>query len=437
MALLVLLVVSLLSGRAAGDGFAETRGRVIYEVNIRQHTEEGTFDAFREHLPRLHEMGVGVLWLMPIHPIGELNRKGTLGSYYAAKDYKDVNPEFGTRRDFKELVEAAHELGMLVILDWVPNHTGWDHEWTRTHPQRYEKGPGGGFRPPNDDWVDVIQLDYSNPDTRAAMLDAMLYWVREFEVDGFRADVAEIIPQDFWRDAIERLREERDMFMLAEGGAPWLHEVGFEATYGWGLGDRLFRVYAGEDDAGDVRRFLIEDTAAIKAADDGAFRMFFTTNHDWNSWNGLAIERLGEMWEAATVLTFTAPGMPLIYNGQEAGLDKQLEFFEKDEIEWRADAAADLYRRLSQLKRDEPALHHGEEGGAIAHINTNDPDRLLAFRRFAAGSEVIVLANLSGEPVDVRGVRTEPGAVYVDLYGYPTSVPARLEAWGWSVLVRR
>ncbi|MEM8836312.1 MAG: alpha-amylase family glycosyl hydrolase [Planctomycetota bacterium] len=432
-----LVLCLAMGGVAFADGFAETRDRIIYEVNLRQHTEAGTFDAFREHLPRLHDMGVGVLWLMPIHPIGEENRKGTLGSYYAATDYKDVNPEFGTRRDFKELVEAAHELGMLVVLDWVPNHTAWDHEWTRSHPERYAKGPDGGFRPPNDDWVDVIQLDYSNSDTRAAMLDAMLYWVREFEVDGFRADVAEMIPKDFWIAAIERLRRERDMFMLAEGGAPWLHEAGFEATYGWGLGDRLMRVYAGENDAADVRRFLIEDTAAITAADDSAFRMFFTTNHDWNTWNGLAIERLGEMWEAATVLTFTAPGMPMIYNGQEAGLDKRLEFFEKDPIEWRADSSADLYRRLAQLKKDEPALHHGESGGTIVHINTNDPDRLLAFRRVAEGSEIIVLANLSGEPVEVRGVRTEPDARYADLYGYPTEVPERLDAWGWHLLVRR
>ena len=389
----VMGLVAIASAPAPQPGHADTGNLTIYEVNIRQYTPEGTFDAFRAHLPRLAEMGVGVLWLMPIHPIGEVNRKGTLGSYYAVKDYTAVSPEFGTDADFRELVDAAHEAGMLVIIDWVANHTAWDHAWTALHPERFTQGPDGGVIPPNPGWADVIDLNFDNAGTRTAMADAMAQWVREFDIDGFRCDVADDVPRDFWKPTIAALRRERPMFMLAEADSEWMHDAGFDATYGWKLSSALLGARKGEVDASKVRQ-LVEKDAQDLLAQDGAFRMLFTSNHDWNSWNGIAQEQFGPAWEAATVLTFTLPGMPLIYSGEEAGLDKQLEFFEKDPIRWRDHPAADLYTRLCHLKRTSPALRHGPGAGSLKFVRTESDDRVVAFIRQSGDSRVIVAANL-------------------------------------------
>ncbi|MEM7683088.1 MAG: alpha-amylase family glycosyl hydrolase, partial [Planctomycetota bacterium] len=282
----------------------------IYEVNLRQITAEGTFDAFRtQHLDRLADLGVGVLWLMPIHPIGQVERKGTLGSYYAATDYKAVNPEFGSDEDFRELVDAAHARGMLVILDWVANHTAWDHVWTKTHPEFFTQGPDGGFIPPNAEWTDVIDLNYDAPGMPEAMLDAMRYWVVEFEIDGYRCDVAELVPDAFWSDAIAQLRKERNLFMLAEGHEARLHRVGFDATYGWSYWGPLLAIRNGEAGPEALWEHLTKEQAGLP---NGAYRMLMTSNHDENSWNDTAVDRWGPMLDAATVLSFTLPGMPLI-----------------------------------------------------------------------------------------------------------------------------
>lgn len=428
--------LAVLASCAAPHAPIDTGALTIYEVNLRQNTPEGTLDAFREHLPRLADTGVGILWLMPVHPIGELNRKGSLGSYYAASDYTAINPEFGTARDFREFVDAAHALGMLVILDWVPNHTAWDHEWTRSHPERFTRNDRGEFTPPNDSWTDVIDLNYDEPSTRRAMTEAMFYWLREFRVDGYRADVAEAVPEDFWRDAIAALRAQRPVFMLAEGNDAWLYDAGFDATYGWALGDTLLSIARGESDASAVRALTERDAAELDGHGRDPFRMHFITNHDWNSWNGVAVERLGPMWEAATVLTFTLPGMPLIYAGQEAGLDKQLAFFEKDQVEWRPHPAADLYRRLAHLKKSNPALRHGSNAGSIEFIPAGDPSRVVAFRRLSGADEVVVLANLSPSPAPLEQLDLDPDARYLDLHGFPARPPGALDPWEWAVLAR-
>lgn len=410
----------------------DTSGMCIYEVNIRQYTPEGTFDAFRDHIPRLADMGIDILWLMPIHPIGEANRKGTLGSYYAVRDYLDVNPEFGTRQDFRELIDAAHDAGMIVIIDWVANHTAWDHIWTADHPERFTKGPDGGFVPPNPDWADVIDLDFDDPSTRTAIADAMMYWVREFGIDGFRCDVADDVPVDFWAPTIAALRAERPLFMLAEADSAEMHECGFDATYGWRVSDAIVRIAKGEADAAGLRRVVERDAREI-GGDGDRFRMVFTTNHDWNSWNGTTAERLGPALDAATVLTFTLPGMPLIYSGQEAGLDKRLEFFEKDPIAWRDDPAAALYGKLCRLKSAAPALRHGAGGGAIEFFEAGDPKRVVAFTRRLGSSEVVVAVNLSAEPTTLRGITSQPGAPYLDLDGKTADPPDRLAPWGWWI----
>ena len=413
-------------------GTINTSGMTIYEVNIRQYTPEGTFDAFRDHIPRLADMGVDILWLMPIHPIGEVNRKGTLGSYYAVRDYLGVNPEFGTGGDFRELIDAAHNAGMFVIIDWVANHTAWDHVWTHDHPERFTKGPDGGFVPPNPDWADVIDLDFDDPGTRIAMADAMAYWVREFGIDGFRCDVADDVPVDFWAPTIAALRAERPLFMLAEADSPEMHEAGFDATYGWRVSDAIVRITRGEEDAAALRRVIERDARQI-GGDGDRFRMVFTTNHDWNSWNGTTAERLGPALDAATVLTFTLPGMPLIYSGQEAGLDKRLEFFEKDQIAWRADPAAALYERLCRLKSAAPALRHGADSGTIEFFDAGDPKRVVAFTRRLGASEVIVAVNLSAKPVALGGIESRADSPFRDLDGQAANPPDRLVPWGWWV----
>ncbi len=404
---------------------------VIYEVNIRQYTPEGTFDAFRAHIPRLQSMGVDILWLMPIHPIGEKNRKGELGSYYSISDYYAVNTEFGTKEDLDELVSDAHDAGMLVILDWVANHTSWDHEWTRTHPERYRLNSNGAFTTPNGDWLDVIQLDMNNPDTRAAMKEAMLYWVREHDIDGYRCDVAEHVPNEFWRDAIGALRAEKPVFMLAEGGANWLFDGGFDATYGWGLGDACFRVVQEGRQAAIVMNYSRE-LAVFRRHIRNPFRMHFTSNHDWNSWNGTAVERLGDAWEGATVLSFMAPGMPLIYGGQEAGLDKQLEFFEKDEIEWRDHPAAELYRRLAAFKDRVHALDAGDPHAGMRAVPVSNPDRTVVFHRINGDSRVVVMVNLS--PFETPIARPRTVDRYRDIDGNTAEYPDALGPWEWVVL---
>lgn len=410
-------------------------GATIYEVNIRQYTTEGTFAAFSEHLPRLGKLGVDILWLMPIHPIGVEKRKGTLGSYYAITDYEAVNPEFGTDADFRKLVQAAHDAGMIVILDWVANHTAPDHIWTKSHPDYFTKDEAGNFVPPNPDWSDTIDLNYDNPKTHRAMLDAMKYWVREFDIDGFRCDVAELVPREFWQQAIPELRKLRPLFLLAEGYEPWLYDVGFDATYGWGLADRILEIKNGTKPPSEIREHVEKDAAKLNGHGTGPYRMYFTTNHDWNSWNGVARQRLGPAWEAATVLTFTLPGMPLIYSGQEAGLNKQLQFFEKDQIDWQDHKAANLYQKLAKLKQDQPALHHGPDSGKIEFLATPTESPLVAFRRTNGTSEVIVIANMSAAEASLAAIELESER-YNDLEGNPTSLPQSLPAWGWLALQR-
>ena len=414
----------------------DTSRHTIYEVNVRQFTPEGTFDALRAHLPRLADLGVSILWLMPIHPIGTVRRKGSLGSYYAVRDYTAVNPEFGTRAAFERLVRAAHGLGLLVILDWVANHTAWDHVWTETDPERYARDADGESILPEPDWDDVINLDYDEPSTGPAMIEAMLHWVREFDVDGFRCDVAERVPAEFWSRAMAQLRAERPLFMLAEGERTWLHRAGFDATYGWGLA-RAIEAATRTGVAAPIRAQVEEDSRVLGGACPSAFRMQFTTNHDWNSWEQTAVDRFGPALELATVLTFTLPGMPMIYGGQEGGLDRPLAFFERDPIVWADAPLAALYRRLVRLKASEPALAHGAEGGAIEFLDLAKSPSVLAYVRRSAASEVLVLANLAASAVALERVAASPHRRYVDLEGSATELPEGLEAWQAVVLVRR
>ncbi|HNI44383.1 MAG TPA: alpha-amylase family glycosyl hydrolase, partial [Chitinophagales bacterium] len=300
----------------------------MYEVNIRQFSPEGTFKQVEEQLPRLKSMGVGIVWLMPIHPIGEFNRKGALGSYYSIKDYNAVNPEFGTMDDFKRLVKKCHDLGMFIIIDWVANHSSCDNVWLKTHSDWYTKDKAGNFQPPVADWSDVYDLNYDNPDLQAAMVEAMKFWVTEADIDGFRCDVAEMVPDSFWKKARLALNTlNKPIFMLAEGEKPELHANGFDATYDWTLHHLINDVAQNKKTVVDLDSYF-KTTATKYGKND--YRLQFTSNHDENSWNGTEYERLGSGVKSFAILTATIPGMPLVYSGQESALKKRLKFFEKD-----------------------------------------------------------------------------------------------------------
>jgi len=394
-----------------------SRNAVIYEVNVRQSTPEGTFKAFEQQLPRLKNLGVDILWLMPIHPISELNRKGTLGSYYAVQNYKKVNPEFGTMDDFKSLVDKAHALGMKVIIDWVPNHTGCDNVWVSAHPEYYAKDKDGKMFGPFD-WTDTYKLDYSNQATRLAMREALIYWLTVGGIDGFRCDVAGQVPVDFWDESRPMLQAVKpDLFMLAEASEPPLSFNGFDMSYNWPMKDLFSAIAATSGQYSfDDKKFPASDATAIdalldKQANEYAgdhYMMNMITNHDLNSWEGTEFKRLGILTDAFAVLSYTLPGMPLIYTGQEVGMDRPFEFFEKDKApDWTENDFTRFYRTLNALKHSRPELAAGKQGGRMIRYATSDPN-IYIFERNLEGNRTIVGANLGSQEGTIEFIGNKP-----------------------------
>lgn len=364
----------------------------IYEVNIRQYTAEGTINAFREHLPRLHDMGVDIIWIMPVQPIGDKNRKGTLGSYYSIKNYTVINSEFGILDDFKALVNDAHNLGMHVLLDWVANHSSWDNIWTEKHPDFYKKDNNGNFISPWD-WTDVIALNYENNDLRKSMIDAMKFWVQETDIDGFRCDMAGLVPVDFWNDAREQLENVKPMFMLAEDEevVDLLHSA-FDMNYTWEMHHLMNDIAKGHKMAIEIWWKL---SSYNEKYPPEAYRMYFTSNHDENSHSGSAIERMGEAAKAFAVLTYCLPGMPLVYSGQEAGNTKRISFFDKDSIDWSQTPLADFYKTLNQLKKNNEALWNGSFGGTMTEVSQGQNKNIIAIERKKENNRVLAMLNFS------------------------------------------
>ncbi|NOX17965.1 MAG: alpha-amylase [Chlorobi bacterium] len=384
----------------------------VYEANVRQFTEEGTFAAFEKHLPRIKKLGVGILWFMPIHPIGKLNRKGTLGSYYSVKDYKAVNPEFGTLEEFKALVKKIHSMGMYVIIDWVANHSAWDNVWVKSHPDFYTKDDDGNFVPPVPDWRDVIDFDYSNKELWKYMIDAMKFWVEEADIDGFRCDVAAMVPTPFWNEARKELEKIKPVFMLAEANEPELQKYAFDMTYNWKLKDIFNGIGKGSADAEDIVDYYKYEKETY---DENDYRMVFTTNHDENTWHGTVKERLGDGAEAFNVLIFLLPDMPLIYGGQEAGLSKRLDFFEKDKIDWSKFPYSEKFETLLALKKMNKALWNGNKGGEIKFLKNSDDEKILSFFREKDGGKIFALFNLSDEEINAE-VETEFNGTFENLF---------------------
>lgn len=415
---------------------------VIYEMNVRQYTPEGTFAAAAEELPRLQKLGVDVIWLMPIYPIGVDQRKGTLGSYYAISDYCAVNPEFGTMADFEDFLARAHDAGFKVILDWVANHTSPDAVWESGKPSDWYVRDSLGNTVTQYDWTDIAELNYDNKDMREEMRRSMRFWLDK-GVDGFRCDMACEVPLDFWRETLPELRKEYPgTYYLAEGENPELHRDAFDASYAWELHHLLNDIAKGKKSAADLKAYIGKDAAACPPE---AFRLMFTSNHDENSWAGTEFERMGDAADVMALLTFLLPsGQPLIYTGQEIGYDHRFEFFEKDPVPaWEWNERSDFYRSLVDMRHAHPALAAGEKGGAIEYLDTDAADVLVFSRSVSAAEsldgeadEVIAAVNLGPEDADISLPFDGEAAEYFSGKTYSGGEAVSLPAWSWLVFVR-
>lgn len=380
----------------------------IYEINIRQYSKEGTLKAVEKDLPRLKAMGITTIWLMPITPIAQQNKKGSLGSPYAAQDYTRINPEFGNLQDFKDIVNKAHSLGLNVIIDWVANHTGWDHNWTKTNPEFYLKDRDGKFHIA-EGMDDIIELDFKNPNMRQAMIDAMKYWVRETNIDGFRCDLASWVEVDFWQQARPEVEKLKPLFWLGEFDELDTPEYGkvFDASYSWKWMHLTKDFYQKKASLQDLKN-LLQHYSNIG---DQSMRAWFTTNHDENTWNGTEYEKYGNLAPALAVFSVTWNGVPLLYNGQELPLKtKRLAFFEKDPIPWDGqNQLDDFYKTLLNLKSENPALRGGDSNATTHWIETSANDKILVYLRKNANREVLVLLNMTAENVafNIKGKDVE------------------------------
>src|SRR5215204_5807583 len=391
---------------------AWSRNTNMYEVNLRQYTPEATFEAFAKHLPRLKDMGIKTLWFMPVTPISLEKRLGTLGSYYACSDYVDTNPEFGTVGDFRDLVKKAHLAGFKVIIDWVANHTGYDHIWTKTNPEFYKKNAAGEFYDSNN-WQDVIDLNYYDHAMRRQMIKSMRFWVTECDIDGFRCDMAHLVPLDFWRDARTALDAIKPLFWLAETEHVNYQDV-FDCSYAWHWmheTEKFSKDQIGVPDLGNTLKAYEEKSRP------GTTHLFFTSNHDENSWNGTEYEKYGPAAKSFAVLSCTWHGIPLIYSGQEIPNMERLKFFEKDTIEWPEKILLqDFYRTLLQLKQRNPALSTGDPNVTTELIKTDKEQSVLAWRRKLLEKEVIVMLNLSSHEHGVTITDEGTGGSYLNVF---------------------
>ena len=417
-----------------------SKNATIYQLNTRQFTPEGTFKAAAKELPRLKDLGADIIWLMPIHPIGEQNRKGTLGSPYSVKDYYGVNPEFGTLEDFKSFVDAAHDLGMYVIIDWVANHTAWDNQLRFDHPEWYERDYEGEFRPtPWYDWSDIIDLDYSRPEVRQYMTEAMVYWVRDVGIDGYRCDVAGFVPIEFWNNVRRELDAVKPVFMLAEWESRDMHAHAFDMSYAWSWHNAIHGVVAGEKGIGSLFNYYSWNESAYPK---DAYRMTYISNHDVNSWENTQFEAFGDGLEAAIVLSVVGEGLPLLYNGQEAGNPKRLEFFEKDPIDWRPHPIGDLYKKLFALKKANTALWNGRWGATMIRAWNTAPDHVFSFVRGNEDDKVFAMMNFSDASQTVTFSQAPFEGAYTEYFSgsdvdIDSEFEVSLDPWDYRVYVKR
>lgn len=391
------------------------KNATVYELNIRQFSEEGSFKAVEKQLARLKKMGIDIIWLMPVHPIGELHRKGSLGSNYSVKDYYGISSEFGTEKDFRDLVAAIHQQGMHIILDWVANHTSWDNEMVINHPEWYRKSRKDTFQSTRwRDYDDIIELDYSHPELREYMTEALKFWIKEYDIDGYRCDIASFVPIDFWEHARTELEAIKPVLMLAEAEDRELHRKAFDITYNWTLWNILHQIAMNERSVKTLTEAYIAEHVSIFPKE--GIRLNFIDNHDKNSWEGNSYSNFGDALKAATVFTVMMDGMPLVYNGQEAGLDRSLEFFEKDPIEWKSHENEALYTTLFKLKHNNEALWNGKYGGEMVRIMNDRMDQVISFVREKNGDKVLTFINFSKQSLIVQFDTSFDTGIYTNLF---------------------
>ena len=363
----------------------------IYEVNLRQYSLSGSLSVFESHLPRLKEMGIDILWFMPVTPIGIEDRKmgsADLGSYYAVKNYYQFSHEFGTMEEWKLLVSKMHDMGFKVIIDWVANHTAPDHPWTTFHTEFYIRDDSGKILPPNSDWTDTRQLDFNNGEMRTAMIDAMSYWIRETDIDGFRCDMAKLIPPDFWSEAIKKLRTYKDILFIAEGEDQGYYQAGFNAQYTWSLFHALTDLYRGNKSLDDILQIINSNESL-----GPGFRLTFTSNHDENTWNGTEADLFGDAVKCFTVLNFTMnEALPMIYSGQETGNKKRLSFFTKDVIAWDSFERSEFYKSLISLRKTHISFNINSTNQRVA---TSNDTCIYSYLKEYQEDKVLIILNMS------------------------------------------
>jgi len=415
-----------------------TRNMILYEINVRQFSKSGTFAGVDSSLTKIRDLGVNVLWFMPVYPIGEVNRKGELGSYYSVKDYMAANPEFGTLEDFRSLVAKAHEMGFHVILDWVGNHSSWDNSLVTLHPDWYAKDSTGKFISPFD-WTDVIQFDYKAMPLWDYMIDVMKFWVADIGIDGYRCDFPGLVPEEFWYKATTELNTIKPVLMLAEDeDHSYLLERAFDMNYAWAHHHLMNAVASGKRKPTALDTLMINEAAFYPPE---AYRLRFLTNHDENAWNGTIDEKMGDAQKAFAVYIFTIPGVPLMYNGQEADLDKRLEFFKRDPIVWKDSELRGFYTTLCHLRSTNPALRHGIEGGSFNILRNSEPRKVIAYTRVKDEASVFAVINCSKDSVDVRLRGGFTAGEYKDVFNGETVLirpgkSIKLEPWGYKILTR-
>ncbi len=427
---LFLCAVTILFAQRPSPYAAETarhseawvKNGIIYEIYPRAFSNEGNFAGIEKRLPELKKLGVTILWLMPIHPVGIEQRKGSLGSPYSIKDYYGINPEFGTLQDFKRLVKKSHETGFRIVIDLVANHTSWDSRMFKEHPEWFTKDSTGKFVPPVADWSDVVDLNYSNADLRHYMIEMLKYWVRDIGLDGFRCDVAEMVPTDFWNEARAALDSIRPVMMLAEGQYPEHHVKAFDLTYSWNLYGDLAPILSGEKSVAEFDTVLSREAAAYPK---GSIRMRFSSNHDENAWDKPDVEKFGaDGAKLAAVLVNTFPGAPLLYNGQEVGNNIKLGLFEKFEIDWtKGKEYSDFYTKLYSIRKKNPALSTGE----FLRVQNDRPERVYSFLRTQGKNTVLAVLNFSKEEQKtiVELPASKKNKKFIDAFSGKNIIPAK------------
>lgn len=421
---------------------------IIYEANIRQMTPSGTLKEFATHLERLNQLGVNVVWLMPIYPVAKVKRKGTMGSPYAVANYKEVNPDYGTKEDLDNIIKKAHELGMKIILDFVPNHTGWDHIWIKEHPDWYVH-KNDTICHPHDregkptDWYDVADLNYDNQEMRKEMIECMKYWVKEHDIDGYRMDVAGFVPNDFWEEVRPALQSIKPILMLSEWeDVPQHFESCFEINYGWDFHHLINDIAQGKQKANDLWKHYAKVKQTFPA---DATQLLFITNHDENTWNGTEFKRMGKAVYAMAALTFTFEGVPLIYAGQEVENKKQIKFFDKDLIDFPKlnQNHAAFYQKLTSLKKRNKALWNGLNGGGVEKVTIEEANgNVFAFKRIKDNEKVLCFFNMSDKALTTKLIGTENEGEYLDVmnnkaFKITQNMTINLPAWGFQILEKK